>query len=562
MNGIKKYTLVIFLICLYLSINFSLADDDLWNFDYVQKITTISTQYPIPLLFETPDGCAFPDCRDIRFEDDIPYKLLDLDNNGIPEYVFLITNLKPEDLDSPSKIEYSNLPPVITYENETIIHELSWSICYENNNSLYCQPQNIGAELTSESDIYVNFFNADLRNRFDIYSIIKYNLSSDVDSICPLVLDLGAWPQEMMYFDIKTQIEDDIELYGSSIKLQNDFEYIIVHNDEIYFQKDGIIFKGPEVYGGSLILNGLNKSIIITKPSNGKLNPSPNYYFLIQLLPNKHVVVSVHSKNKEDELLPPKGPNAYIVFGKPDYKKLIDLSFILEYIPKPIIGSPESIKAKFYEAKIGANFKLTRPEIEPKIKFNTNDNLFSSQNFTFKWMTQDGEKNKTIQSQNGSLIFDETIFLNKYDWKYPFDTYEATVYVDPPIIQNDVDIINMDFDNKQLNGKADFRNNLIILTFGRTFDTKLNYILVLIFSIIIFTFLLKYIKKINSREFTSEKWLFISSFIIANHLYYFISFSEQHFSIGSVPYIFMLLWLGQSIYLKNKKTESRQPLYK
>ena len=523
-----------------------------WNCIF-PKITTISTQYPIPLLFETPDGCAFPDCRDIRFEDEIPYKLLDLDNNGIPEYVFLIANLKPENLDSPSKIEYSNLPPVITYENEPVIHELSWSICYENNNSLYCQPQNIGAELNRESGIYVDFFNADLRNRFDIYSIIKYNLSSDVDSICPLVLDLGTWPQEIMYFDIKSQMEDGIEVSISSTQLQNDFEAIIVNNGEINFQKDGLLFKGPEVYGGSLILNGSNKSIIITKPSNGKYNTSPNYFFSINRLLNDHIIVSVHSKNKQDELLPPKGPNAYIVFGEPDYKKLIDLSLNLEYIPKPIVDSPESIQAKFYEAKIGKNFKLTRPEIEIEIKFNTNDELFSSQNFTFIWMTQDGERNKTIQSKNGFLIFDENVFLSKYDWKYPFDTYEAIVHVYPPIIQNDVDIVNMEFNNKQLNGKADFKNNLIILTFGRTSDTKLNYIILLAFSIIVFILSRAYIKNMSSGEFSPEKLLFISSFVIANHGYYFLSFSKQHFSIGSVPYILMLLWLGQSIYSKNKK---------
>lgn len=385
--------------------------------DYLVKTTYVDTKYPTIILIEIPDNCAFPDCRDLKRFDTFPVNFLDLDNNGIPEYYYSFTKLTPDDLFPPTKIKTSNLSPVITYKNETIIHELTWSICYENNNSLYCQQQNIDAELNTDNDI--DYFYADLRNRFDIYSITKYNISSDVDSICPLRLDLGTWPQEVIYFKKVSQMGDEMDLSVSPFLLiQNDFQGMMVTTGgKLLINNNSIVYYAGEVYGGSLILNSSNKSIIITKPSNGKLNPSPDYYFIIELLKNEHIIVSVCTHNKQEELLPSKGPNAYIFFGDNSPEKLIDLSINLEYTSQ-LIPNPGSIPFEFNNSKpistpIDYLIKFSRDEI-PIIEFNNTPLI---ETIKRSYITPEGRNmgGKVEDFEDSNIKFDYEFSSYKYN---------------------------------------------------------------------------------------------------------------------------------------------------
>lgn len=545
----KKYIILIYLILLFSSLNSSLAEDNLWDYQWRQGITNIPSLYPTPILLETPTECAFPDCRDISFEGNLPYRMLDLDNNGIPEYVFFIANLNSDNLDPPSKIEYNNLPPRIKYENKTLIN--NWEVCYKKENITICRWHD--NEKDPDIDIDVQVFSADLRNRFDLYTIVKFNSSPTIEYFCPLVLDLDNWPQYMLLLlDKETRGKDEIGVLPSPFGIV-EYEF---HNEESLYLEGKVNDEwGPisthNVYLGAIIFIGTNKSVIITIPTEGKFTPSPNYFLKTEILPNGNIRASACTINHSEELLPPKGPNAYFIFGETNHEKLTKMGLYLANIQEPFLIPPESIKAKFYEAKLGANLYLNKPELKPSIEFNTDDELFSSQNFTFSWMTQDGITNKTIQSKNGTLIFYEDILLNQYYWMHPFDKYEAKINVYPPIIQNDIDYINIEFE-KPLNGKVFFENDVILLKFERTLDYKINYVIILFISIFIFFILCKHIRTINSDDFSPEKLLLISSFVIANHGYYFISFSKQHLSIGSIPYIVMLLLLGKSIYFKLK----------
>lgn len=435
----KKFKiLIIGLICLFLLVNSALANDKWWDLNYTKRfeITNNPTEFPTPILIKLPNYCNFPDCRELKLVDnqsrEKPYRMIDVDKNGIPEYVFFITNLNPDILNQASKIEYSNLTPRIKYENQTLIN--NWKICYQTENNIICGWKDILKDPFNELRFEV--FGQDLRNRFDVYTIVKFNLSSSVKYFCPLVLDLGTWPQYMITLVDKDKIGENriyfapFEIVNSEIHSGDIFNDTWIVNNELT-----ITNVQHEVYGGSLILISSNKSIIITKPSIGRLNPSPEYFFKTEILPNRHILASVCTSNRKGELLPPKGPNAYVVFGEPDYDKLVRMSTDLENISDPIIHPPESIEAILIEGKdVWLLSGVTLPEIRPHIELKTEGMTIPILSFT--WMTLDGQTNEPIRSNNGIFVFEQKILLNGDKWKYPFDNYEAVINIQPPYILN------------------------------------------------------------------------------------------------------------------------------
>ncbi len=547
----KHKILIICLIFLFLWTVSVRADDKWWdlNSTYKQTITNIPTEYPTPILIRiNPVLCTFSDCRDFEIEDNLPFKLFDLDKDGIPEYAFFIANLNADNLNKSSRIEYSSLPPRIKYENQTLIN--TWEICYQKYNSTICQWDD-----NKDSDINysVGIFPADIKDRFDLYTVAKFNSSPAVEYFCPLVLDLDTWPQNTIFLlDKEIRNNTEIGLYPAISNIENREIYngasILDLNQKD--NKEWIVTANHEIYTGALILTGSNESIIITKPSVGLFNPSPDYFFKTEIIPNGHIRALACTTNHTGEILPSKGPNAYFVFGKPDTEKLFRMSVSLSNIPDPIVHPPESIKTKFFEGSVWPLGKPTFPEIVPKIELKSNENFF--RNITFTWMKQEGEASITIQSVDGTLIFEQPILLNSSSWKYPFDTYEAFVYYNPLVIANGNSSLSFDF-GVPYQGAAAFTDGKISLSINRNDDSRNKYFLYLIFCGLIFLFSNWHIKNLNKYSFQPKKLLEKLGLIVSPLFGYFFFISDIQYSIGTIPYVVMVSWLVICFYLRWKK---------
>lgn len=541
--GNNQKILFVCLIFLFLGTNSALAENEWWDLNYSSRslITNVPiSEFPTPILIRVPNGCDFPNCREFmlkRKQENYPFKLIDLEKDGIPEYVFFIANLNQDNLNKPTKIEYSNLPPRIKYDNQTLINKWEMEICYQKENDTICGWR----DNKKDPDINISgqIFPMDLINRFDLYTIVKFNSSPAVNHFCPLVLDLDTWPRYMILLTGKKTIGET----GIAIKLG----LATIRNLELHNKET---LELQEVFGDILILSGSNnRSIILTKPSVTMFNTSPDYFFRTEILPNEHILASVCTINHSGDLLPPKGPNAYIVFDESDYIKIAEMGLYLENIPESIVQPSESIQTKLFKGSVWPLGKVTSPEISPKIEFKAEENFFTS--LTFTWITQDGIADLTIQSNNGTLVFERPILLNSTAWKYPFDAYEAVVKIEPPVIQNKNSTLSFE-PNEPYNGAAKFEKNMIIFGVKRNVESKTKYFLYLIFSILIFVYLNAHIKNLNKSSFQPTKQLQILDYIGATLFVYFFSVSDIIYSIGSLPYVLMISWLIISFYSRRK----------
>lgn len=540
--------LIICLICLFLLSGSVIAENNPWgdlNYSIRQTISTINTDFPIPILLKNPDYCVFSDCRDLKFANTSQYKLLDIDNNGIGDHIFVMFNINT-DSNQPYKIKSSNLQPQIKYENTALINK--WELCYERENNVICNKNNYH-DININSNVTV--FSADLINRFDLYTIVKFNSSPVVKSFCPLVLDLDTWPQYMVPLLDAQIVGDDIR-FDLSYKHEIT-NYSFSNNQILYFEKkinnEWITFKQQEQYGGMVILVGDNKSIIITKPSEGRYYPSPDYFIKIELLSNKHVVASVCTTKHSDELLPPKGPNAHVVFGDFDIINMVRMGIILTNIPEPIISAPDTIKTKLYKGSLWPLGKITSPEIVANVDLEAEEHFFN--NLTFTWNREYGKKSKIIQSKNGLMNFNQPIMLNSNSWMYPFDTYEAVVYVNPPVLQKTNR--NLSFDNSEpYEGIASFEKNKITFFIGRNIESVTKYLIYTLFCIFIYYISIRHIKNLKKQSFQPKKILEKFSLIGVFLSGYFFYISDIIYSIGSIPYVIMGLSLVLLFYKKKK----------
>lgn len=498
-----------------------------------EKKTIFSMKFPMGLYsskFEIP---IFIKALNISYTDfepsleingfNIRTDLIDLENDGIPEYVFFIANTS---LDISNiayysnqpfrEFEYNDFPPLLKYENQTVIER--WEICYqkEKDTNAICGWKDIE---NSDFQINLKFFPVELRNRFDVYTIGSFDTSPEVMYFCPLALDLGTWPKEFLYF-IRNESMDNSSgraFYSYSLKLD---DYVIDNRTQ-----------------SSLILIGLNKSIIITKPSLGILGPSPDYFFKTELLSNGHVRAAVCTINHNDKIIPPKGPNSYIVFGEPNDQELMEMSSTLENIKDPVLYPPKIIQIDFIKGNVWFP-EFSRPEIRPHIELKTDNNYITALNFT--WMTQLGKVNENVYINNGVFIFEKPILLTDSRWRYPFDKYDAIIHIEPRVIQNADSSLSFDAD-LPYEGKVKFENGKIIFRIERTLNSKIKYFLGLIAAIIIIIAVF-----LSKLEIKSEILNLLVTFLAI-----FITVDEI-LSIGSIPYVIMIVWFVISYFRKKK----------
>lgn len=561
----KKYKILIGLICMFLLINSALADDIKLDLNKTLKfeISNISNKFATPVLIKVPNVCAFPDCRDIVLVDEsgreYPQRFLDVNDDGIPEYLFLIPNLNLDILEQPYKIKFNDSPPKVTYENQTIVND--WKICYQKENVSICKWKD------NKEDPDINFnvgiYLEDIRNRLDLYTIAKFNSNPSVNYFCPLVLDLDTWPQYMILLgdkEIKTETEMVIEYAPFRISNLEIYDKSFL-DVKIYKNNDETHISTHKIYGGVLILMGSNKSFIITKPIGGQFNQSQDFFFKTEILLNGHIQASVCTTNHTSELLLTKGPNAYIVFDEPDTEKIVEMSLYLSNIPDPIINPPESIETQFFEGNVWPLY-YSSPEIVPKIVFEQIENFFPF--LTFTWITQNGEINKTVKNNNNEIIFEQPVLLNGNSWMYPIDKYEAIVYINPPVIRNANRSMSFISDDAH-EGTAQFENNRILFQVERNRNSQTKYFIGLVISIIVFYYSNKHIKNLKKISFQPKNILQKIGLIFSPLIVYFVSISDSIiYSIGTLPFFFMIIWLLLAFILKWKKSivieENNNPL--
>ena len=547
----KRRILITILILFLLWINSVSADDQLSNIPWtVRQSMTITSndEFPTPMSAKLPENWTLSDWTLNDDKDRVQtYYLIDFDENGISDHVLFMANVDPDIYNQPSKIRANNLSRKIYYKNQTIIN--NFGVSYQKEDITVYHTGKIDEADLNYSVEYISW---DIRNRFDLYTVVRYNLSSEVECFCPLVLDLDTWPQYMMFYI-------DPEIKGSEINSQIVIGKITnceIRNDmkiNLKYQNNDSVSTNHEVYGGILILQGFDKSIIINKPSLGRFNPSPDYFFKTEKLSNGHIQASVCTISHEGKLLPPNGPNAYIVFGEPDDQKLSKMGLTLDNITDPILHPPESIQIKFFKGRVWPSGGEP-PLIVPKIKFKASEFFFPSVTFTL--MTQEGETNETIQSKNGTFIFEEPILLNGNSWMYPFDKYESVIHIKPPVIQTGTS--DLEFDSEvSFEGTALFENNMILFQVERTIDHSIKYFIYLIISVFVFIFSKSHFKNLKMESFQPIKLLEILALVFAPLLGYFFIISDEIISLGSIPYVLMLMWLIILLCLRWKKLDKR-----
>ena len=555
----KSQILISIIICFFLLINSAYADDKI-NISMSGNIEThlipIETKYPVPVFIKTdfiPTDFFSDDYgkrMDIKVKNyNFPFKAIDLDKNGMPEYIFFMTNFDNDSLEKglseefKSQLEYQNSPPNIKYENQTLIYK--WEICWQKDNGMTCGWQ------VKQNDFFHNstFHLTEMRNRFDLYTIADFNTSPAVKNYCPLALDLGTWPQEMIFF-IANRTDNGID--GFHILSRNITNYEIYNGTIYQKENEQLIEKVRNVYdSSSLILIGTNRSVIITKPSLGRFNPSSDYFFKTEILANGNIRGLVCTTKHNDILIPPKGPNAYFIFGEPpNDKKLFEMSMLLTNLKEPVVYPTEFVQVKYFKGAVWPLGSVTAPEIVPKIKFNTEGNFFDV--LTFTWINQEGQVSETIQIKDGTFTFEQPILLNSSNWMYPFDTYEAIVYVKPPVILKKNSSLSFDL-GEPYEGMANFESDKVLFSIVRNNNSKIFYFIYLVFSIVIFTYSYLKIRNLNKQDNQPKKQLEKLGLIAPLLGYFYDGISEDHiFTIGTIPYVIMVCVLIYLFYSKNK----------
>jgi hypothetical protein len=558
---------MIILIC-FLLINPAYANDK-FNISFNQRIDIISineTKYPMPVFVQNyaTNVISYPSHENRSYENKIimdvetqnktvPAIPIYLNKNNIPEYFFFMINLDNDSLNSigidnsslgikffnNQLLEYRNSPPFLKYDNKTLIYK--WEICWQKDNNMVCSWQK------QQNDFFLNwtFRYAELKNRFDLYTISDFNTKSNVQLFCPLSLDLGIWAQNMVYFVNST---GGLQVFSSNI---TNYE---IHNGKIYQKVNETFRFEKDTYdSGSLILIGSNISVIITKPSLGLFNSSPNYFFKTEISPNGSLMTFVCTDKHYDKLIPPKGISAYFIFGEsPNIKKLFEMSMLLSNLQDPIVYPPEIVQVKFFKGSILPLGSITIPEVIIKMDFTTEEK--NIQYLTFNWNREREHVNKTIKILDGTFIFEQPILLNNSAWMYPFDTYDAIIYIDPPVIKETTRSLSFN-SGEPYEGIAKFENSGVLLSINRNINSKLIYFIWLIFSIVFFFYAYPQVKILNkqvtqtgNQEKTQLEKL---GFILLLLGYFFNGFSDNHiFSIGTIPFVIMIFWLMLFFLLK------------
>lgn len=528
----SRFLIIIWMLLLCISVT-PVNAEEWWNVNYSNKqnIGINDFNFSLPYLINAPPkgSCGTKDCSELKIyngEKFIPFKFLDIDNDGYPDYVFFLSKGWEES----NNFTYNKDPPFVSYNNDTLINE--WKICYYKENNLFCIKR---GEMNNDPDLdyHIKIANFSNDERFDLYSMVNFT-SIKIDYFCPLVLDLGSWPilNLIVLTDDKFIENHTVILFKTATTSIENLKYTSGRCEDS--SNEGRIC----YYGGSLILLGYNKSIIITKPSTGFGHPSEDYFFMTNNI-NESIRVYVCTNKEKDFLILPKGPNAYLIFGKPNITNLIENSLVLESPPQPIVYPSENLDAKLSIIPSINPFHLSNPYINPKIKFSSDKPILY---INASWTNEYGNLTyKNLLEENGEFVLNENVLLKGCKECFPLERYEAIIYIDPPFLLKENSIlISLENDNNYV-GYANFSYDKLKLVIEANPSVQYLYFLHLLIFIVISILSFFVIK--NMRKESLQSSSLINRFLIFVVLVgLFVSAINNHlWSYGSIPFVFLLL---------------------
>lgn len=500
------------------------------------------------LLKNIGDSCNTPSCEDFEIISNnnasVPYRLIDLDGDGFPENYLMLSR----GWEDPENFTFKRVPPVVTLGNDILVNELNG--CYKKYDKAICQ--NIKTRINDGvTNFRINFIPYSVKGRFDLYSrSINFTLSKDIEYFCPLVLNLSNWPR--LNFLIITQKDyvnrtDRLLIKSLTTAIENNTYY------------SGSCINAPEesnitcyYYGGSLILLGDNKSVIVTKPSLNFGYPSKEYFFKTEVV-SDDVLASVCTNKKNEYLVLPEGPNAYFLLGKPNVTELTMMSFFLENPPPPQIIPPNALDAKLLIRPSITPLEVTKPSISPRITFTSNEPVLF---MNISWVGDDGvSKSTLVNNEDGEFVFEnQNILLNGCRICFPFESYVARLDIDPPYIAPKTTDISLNTeDKKNYVGVANFDYEKVELVIKTNRIVQFWYFLSLFIFIVSIHLLSNYIANMKRDSFQPRNLLIIllSVFVVLIELSRSVV-GYNLWSIGSIPFGASLLWISYR-FLKKRR---------
>ncbi len=173
--------------------------------------------------------------------------------------------------------------------------------------------------------------------------------------------------------------------------------------------------------------------------------------------------------------------------------------------------------------------------IKPELNFEISDKDIDQLNFTYESDSNTITKNKKLES-DGKIKFDEPVLTEGNKIWYPFDSYKTEITVEPPLLINEEKNLDMIL-GSEFEGKLQIDNNKIDISIQRSVRSKIQYLLPLIFLIILFSCAI---------IFKQPVFTFVGLFIGQFSLWYVIRHPGYFNSFGSLISIILLiisLWI-------------------
>ena len=201
-----------------------------------------------------------------------------------------------------------------------------------------------------------------------------------------------------------------------------------------------------------------------------------------------------------------------------------------------IIFRPLRIRAEIQNIDISPLTNIySSHKIEPKLNFEISDKDIDQLNFTYESDFDTTTETKKVES-DGKIKFDGAVLPKGNKIWYPFDTYNAEITVEPPLLMNEEKNLDPLLGN-DFEGNLQINSNKINIFIQRSVKTKLKYFLRLIGFILIFSIAIIF----KQPDFTFIGLLIslLLPWYFINNMGYFNSFG----SLSSIITLIISLWI-------------------
>ncbi len=462
-----------------------ISQSSMLNYDYAcsQNLTisqsdlAIRVKEPIPYYIPYPNATCFSSGCISQEVPLIPINV-DINNDGKIDGTIIYTKY---DAGIPNyNFSFTNFGPIIKYNNITILQKIDF--CYILDDKVICE--------NNENTIFHKniFIPIKFGNRLDIFSTINFNTRKKVDDICPLSFDFGDWPKSYL-----SPVSDEKRLNWKLTKIDastRQFECTLPPS--LSFPEIGV---EGYVYNKTLILLGEDGlGVIITKPDN--------YYFLLNNT-EKSKKVRVCTKDQNDTISLINGINLFSFAGIQDEYKISALSFLLS-LPSVLVSvqGTQIVKIKNFLTGNALPFNFQSPQMKIILDFSMEDKYYGIWPYMdFTYTDVNGEHPAHILPKDDKYHFEEIIVLEGNPVYFPFLKYKTTIYNTYPkkISENK---IPLSFEEgSSFTGYAYFNKDKIDIMIYPKVMLIVFYLVGLIYSSILFYFMMKHIKKMTKESF-------------------------------------------------------------